>query len=162
MAERSEWHLLACQKYWRLLLAMSGWCTEWWCGLRGSSVVSSCVGVSPSTTGRPPPATDLLFGLCLACKHRCLCGSVPVPLPTHTCAPIDVPHSSAAVPVAPIDLHSSAQPCLHCLPALSTLTQDEAERGGCVGLDVSSGEPADPHLSGVLDNYIVKRQILQR
>ncbi|KAI3427025.1 hypothetical protein D9Q98_006967 [Chlorella vulgaris] len=39
--------------------------------------------------------------------------------------------------------------------------QDEAERGGCVGLDVSSGEPADPHLSGVLDNYIVKRQILQ-
>lgn len=120
--------------------------------------------LSPAALGcrLAPPETDLLFGLCLACKHRCLCGSVPVPLPTHTCAPIDVPHSSAAVPVAPIDLHSSAQPCLHCLPALSTLTQDEAERGGCVGLDVSSGEPADPHLSGVLDNYIVKRQILQR
>jgi len=31
-----------------------------------------------------------------------------------------------------------------------------------VGLDVASGEPSDPHLSGVLDNYIVKRQILQR
>ena len=40
--------------------------------------------------------------------------------------------------------------------------QEEHERGGCVGLDVASGEPADPHLSGVLDNYIVKRQILQR
>lgn len=31
-----------------------------------------------------------------------------------------------------------------------------------MGLDVASGEPADPHLAGVLDNYIVKRQILQR
>ena len=31
-----------------------------------------------------------------------------------------------------------------------------------MGLDVSSGEPADPHLGGIFDNYIVKRQILQR
>lgn len=44
----------------------------------------------------------------------------------------------------------------------NTVMQEEHERGGCVGLDVASGEPADPHLSGVLDNYIVKRQILQR
>ena len=27
---------------------------------------------------------------------------------------------------------------------------------------MATGEPADPHLVGVLDNYIVKRQILQR
>jgi hypothetical protein len=40
--------------------------------------------------------------------------------------------------------------------------QEEAAGGGCVGLDVASGEPADPHLTGVLDNYVVKRQILQR
>ncbi len=94
------------------------------------------------------------------------------------CAPIDV-HSSAAVFVPlstctsvllcmwPLSTYTPAltpacTACLHCLPALASLTQDEAERGGCVGLDVSSGEPADPHLSGVLDNFIVKRQILQR
>ena len=47
-----------------------------------------------------------------------------------------------------------------CIIAL----QEEHERGGgaCVGLDVASGEPGDPHLTGVLDNYCVKRQILQR
>lgn len=44
-----------------------------------------------------------------------------------------------------------------CIIAL----QEEVEAGGCVGLDVSTGEPADPHLMGVMDNYIVKRQILQ-
>lgn len=47
---------------------------------------------------------------------------------------------------------------VRCLPP----PQEAAEHGGCVGLDVASGEPADPHLNGVLDNYIVKRQILQR
>ncbi len=46
--------------------------------------------------------------------------------------------------------------------ATRVIVQEEAERGGCVGLDVASGEPADPHLSGVLDNYVVKKQILQR
>ena len=40
--------------------------------------------------------------------------------------------------------------------------QEEAEAGSCVGLDVGSGEPADPHLGGIFDNYLVKRQILQR
>lgn len=40
--------------------------------------------------------------------------------------------------------------------------QEEHEKGLCVGLDVSTGEPADPHMGGILDNYIVKRQILQR
>lgn len=38
---------------------------------------------------------------------------------------------------------------------------EEQEQGGCVGLDVASGEPMDPHLSGVFDNYLVKRQIIQ-
>jgi len=40
--------------------------------------------------------------------------------------------------------------------------QEEHERGAAVvGLDVSTGEPLDPTLSGIYDNYIVKRQILQ-
>lgn len=30
-----------------------------------------------------------------------------------------------------------------------------------VGLDVGTGEPADPSLAGVFDNYLVKRQMLQ-
>ena len=30
-----------------------------------------------------------------------------------------------------------------------------------VGLDVSTGEPLDPVLSGIYDNYLVKKQILQ-
>lgn len=38
---------------------------------------------------------------------------------------------------------------------------EEAEAGGCVGLDVASGEAIDPHLTGVFDNYLVKRQIIQ-
>lgn len=50
----------------------------------------------------------------------------------------------------------------HLPAACLCVVQEEHERGGCVGLDVASGEPADPHLAGVLDNYIVKRQILQR
>jgi T-complex protein 1 subunit zeta len=39
---------------------------------------------------------------------------------------------------------------------------EEAERGGCVGLDVATGDPTDPHLAGVFDNYLVKKQIIQR
>lgn len=30
-----------------------------------------------------------------------------------------------------------------------------------MGLDVSTGEPLDPVLSGIYDNYLVKKQILQ-
>ena len=39
--------------------------------------------------------------------------------------------------------------------------QEEHERGNTVGLDVSTGEPFDPVLAGVYDNYIVKKQIMQ-
>ena len=40
--------------------------------------------------------------------------------------------------------------------------QEEHEKGApVVGLDVATGEPLDPTLSGIYDNYIVKRQILQ-
>lgn len=56
----------------------------------------------------------------------------------------------------------SSKPLLIVGLPLVVPSQEEHERGGCVGLDVASGEPSDPHLSGVLDNYIVKRQILQR
>ena len=38
---------------------------------------------------------------------------------------------------------------------------EEHESGACVGLDVATGEAMDPHLSGVFDNYLVKKQILQ-
>ncbi|KAG1669874.1 hypothetical protein FOA52_012463 [Chlamydomonas sp. UWO 241] len=39
--------------------------------------------------------------------------------------------------------------------------QEEHERGSIVGLDLSTGEPIDPILSGIYDNYSVKKQILQ-
>lgn len=38
--------------------------------------------------------------------------------------------------------------------------QEEHERGAVVGLDVATGEPLDPALSGIYDNLIVKRQII--
>ena len=38
--------------------------------------------------------------------------------------------------------------------------QDEHDRGSAAGLDVNTGEPMDPVLAGVLDNYIVKVQML--
>ena len=37
----------------------------------------------------------------------------------------------------------------------------EEEGGTAVGLDVSTGEPTDPSLIGVFDNYLVKQQMLQ-
>lgn len=40
--------------------------------------------------------------------------------------------------------------------------QEEFENGNVVGLDVSTGEPFDPIMGGVLDNYIVKKQVRQR
>lgn len=39
--------------------------------------------------------------------------------------------------------------------------QEEHAKGLSVGLDLSSGEPFDPTLAGVCDNYIVKKQIIQ-
>mmetsp|Transcript_50578 Transcript_50578/g.161823 ORF Transcript_50578/g.161823 Transcript_50578/m.161823 type:complete len:435 (-) Transcript_50578:60-1364(-) len=39
--------------------------------------------------------------------------------------------------------------------------QEEQEKGNIVGLDVSTGEPFIPGMSGIYDNYIVKKQILQ-
>jgi T-complex protein 1 subunit zeta len=39
--------------------------------------------------------------------------------------------------------------------------QEECEKGNVVGLDVSTGEPMDPKLAGIYDNYIVKKQIIQ-
>lgn len=38
---------------------------------------------------------------------------------------------------------------------------EEQESGACAGLDISTGEATDPHLLGVFDNYLVKRQIIQ-
>lgn len=38
---------------------------------------------------------------------------------------------------------------------------EEAEHGGCIGFDVMSGEAIDPHVTGVFDNYLVKKQIVQ-
>ena len=39
--------------------------------------------------------------------------------------------------------------------------QNEHEKGNFVGFDVESGEPTDPCMSGIYDNLIVKKQILQ-
>ena len=38
---------------------------------------------------------------------------------------------------------------------------EEQANGVCCGFDISTGLPIDPHLTGVYDNYIVKRQVLQ-
>lgn len=38
--------------------------------------------------------------------------------------------------------------------------QEEHEKGNIVGVDVSTGEALDPKLSGIYDNYIVKKQII--
>jgi T-complex protein 1 subunit zeta len=38
--------------------------------------------------------------------------------------------------------------------------QEEAERGGVVGFDIATGEPLDPALAGIYDNYNVKRQVI--
>lgn len=43
--------------------------------------------------------------------------------------------------------------------ALVTL-QDEAAEGHVVGLDVNSGEPLDPVVEGIWDNYRVKRHMI--
>ncbi|GFH25355.1 chaperonin complex component [Haematococcus lacustris] len=38
---------------------------------------------------------------------------------------------------------------------------EEYEAGNTVGLDLATGEPFQPVLAGVLDNYIVKKQVIQ-
>jgi T-complex protein 1 subunit zeta len=38
--------------------------------------------------------------------------------------------------------------------------QDEQAEGNVVGIDLQSGEPFDPVVEGVWDNYRVKRQML--
>lgn len=38
--------------------------------------------------------------------------------------------------------------------------QDEAAEGNIAGLDLQSGEPFDPTVEGIWDNYRVKRQML--
>ena len=39
-------------------------------------------------------------------------------------------------------------------------TQDEQADGNIVGIDLQSGEPFDPTVEGIWDNYRVKRQML--
>ena len=38
--------------------------------------------------------------------------------------------------------------------------QDEQSEGNIVGIDLESGEPFDPTVEGIWDNYRVKRQML--
>lgn len=49
-------------------------------------------------------------------------------------------------------LLSFVAPCL--------LVQGEHERGNVVGLNHNTGEPIDPQMEGIFDNYSVKRQII--
>ena len=44
---------------------------------------------------------------------------------------------------------------------LLQLLQEEHERGSKVGLDISTGEPLDPQMAGIFDNYLVKKQVIQ-
>ena len=46
-----------------------------------------------------------------------------------------------------------------CTNPLPCHLQEEFERGNVVGLDLATGEPFDPTLAGVLDNYQVKKQV---
>jgi len=47
--------------------------------------------------------------------------------------------------------------------ALDTIIalQEEQEKGHTVGIDVESGEPFDPTLAGVYDNFVVKKQVIE-
>lgn len=38
--------------------------------------------------------------------------------------------------------------------------QGEHDRGNIVGLNQHSGDPIDPQMEGIFDNYSVKRQII--
>ena len=38
--------------------------------------------------------------------------------------------------------------------------QEEFDRGNVVGFDITTGEPFDPVMNGIYDNYLVKQQIL--
>jgi T-complex protein 1 subunit zeta len=40
------------------------------------------------------------------------------------------------------------------------LLQSEHDNGNVVGLDHTTGDPMDPNLQGIFDNYSVKRQII--
>lgn len=40
------------------------------------------------------------------------------------------------------------------------MSQDEQAEGHTVGIDLESGEPFDPTVDGIWDNYRVKRQML--
>lgn len=40
------------------------------------------------------------------------------------------------------------------------LFQGEHDRGNIVGLNQNTGEPIDPQMEGIFDNYAVKRQII--
>lgn len=76
-----------------------------------------------------------------------------------------------AAPLRLGDGSTSAAPAIAC-PILAchrssdgltaALPQEEHERGGSVGVDVATGEGLDPAMAGIFDNYIVKKQILQR
>lgn len=43
---------------------------------------------------------------------------------------------------------------------MNVFIQGEHDRGNVVGLNQNTGEPIDPLMEGIFDNYIVKRQIL--
>lgn len=43
---------------------------------------------------------------------------------------------------------------------LTYLIQGEHDRGNVVGLNQHSGDPIDPQMEGIFDNYSVKRQII--
>ena len=83
-----------------------------------------------------------------------------------TTAVCPTPRSNRVLPVLPVLLSA---PVVSQQPESSSevklrgigLLQEEYERGSKVGLDISTGDPLDPQMAGIFDNYLVKKQVIQ-
>lgn len=47
-----------------------------------------------------------------------------------------------------------------CLTEFVLCVQSEHDKGNVVGVSLVDGEPIDPQLAGIFDNYSVKRQLI--
>lgn len=54
----------------------------------------------------------------------------------------------------------AVSPCRYDAQDVLIKLQEEHERGNVVGFDIATGEPLDPQMAGIYDNFIVKRQII--
>jgi len=56
---------------------------------------------------------------------------------------------------------SASRMSLRALQDTLIALQDEHAKGNVVGIDIATGDPMDPTLLGIYDNYLVKKQIIQ-